>query len=126
MLCLPRRSIFTAVFAATALCAQPGAAQGNTEPRIEAIRFWSFGDVTRVAIEVKGEYRLTADHLESPPRLVFDLKGIRPPSSTKRGPQIFPVGDKLIRQIRVAETEPGVSRLVFDLRFRPILLPRNW
>lgn len=29
--------------------------------------------------------------------------------------RVFPVGDRLIRQIRVAETEPGVSRVVFDL-----------
>jgi N-acetylmuramoyl-L-alanine amidase len=115
MLRLPRRFISTAIVAATALCAQPPPVGASSEPRIEAIRFWSFGDVTRVAIEIKGEYRLVSDRLDSPPRLVFDLKGIRPPSSTKHGPQIFPVGDRLIRQIRVAETEPGVSRVVFDL-----------
>jgi N-acetylmuramoyl-L-alanine amidase len=112
---LPRRILSTAVIAATALCAQPPALAVDTTPRITAIRFWSFSDVTRVAIEIKGPYRLVSDHLDSPPRLVFDLKGILPPSSTKRGPQIFPVGDRLIRQIRVAETEPGVSRIVFDL-----------
>ncbi|HXE11855.1 MAG TPA: N-acetylmuramoyl-L-alanine amidase [Bryobacteraceae bacterium] len=112
---LPRRILSTAVIAATALCAQPLAQAATSEPRITAIRFWSFSDVTRVAIEIKGPYHVVSDHLDSPPRLVFDLKGILPPNSTKVGPQIFPVGDRLIRQIRVAETEPGVSRIVFDL-----------
>src|SRR6185312_3008286 len=82
---------------------------------IEAVRFWSFGDVTRVAIETHGEYKLTFDHLDSPPRLFFDLRGLRPPVSQRRGIQTFRVGDRLIKQIRVAETEPGVSRVVFDL-----------
>src|SRR6185312_990916 len=82
---------------------------------IEAVRFWSFGDVTRVAIETHGEYKLTFDHLDSPPRLFFDLRGLRPPVSQRHGIQTFRVGDRLIKQIRVAETEPGVSRVVFDL-----------
>ena len=91
MLRLPRRFLSTAIVAATALCAQqPRVAAPASEPRIEAIRFWSFGDVTRVAIEIKGEYRLAADRLDSPPRLVFDLKGLRPPSSTKRVRRCFP------------------------------------
>lgn len=115
MCSLPRRILSTAVIAAAALCAQVPARAADAESRIAAIRFWSFSDVTRVAIEIKGPYHVVSDHLDSPPRLVFDLKGILPPSSAKRGPQIFPVGDRLIRQIRVAETEPGVSRIVFDL-----------
>jgi N-acetylmuramoyl-L-alanine amidase len=115
MLRLPRRIFSAAVVAATTLCVQSPATDFSSSPRINAIRFWSFGDVTRVAIEINGEYQLSSDQLDSPPRFVFDLKGIRPPSSEKRGVRVIPVGDRLIRQIRVAETEPGVSRLVFDL-----------
>ncbi|MFZ0591237.1 MAG: N-acetylmuramoyl-L-alanine amidase [Bryobacteraceae bacterium] len=115
MLRLPRRIFSAAVVAAATLCVQSPAANASSSPRIEAIRFWSFGDVTRVAIEINGEYQVSSDRLDSPPRFVFDLKGIRPPSPEKPGVRIFPVGDRLIRQIRIAETEPGVSRVVFDL-----------
>jgi N-acetylmuramoyl-L-alanine amidase len=115
MLRLPRRIFSAAVVAATTLCVQSPGADPSAGPRIEAIRFWSFGDVTRVAIEINGQYQVSSDQLDSPPRFVFDLKGIRPLSSEKRGVRIFPVGDRLIRQIRVAETEPGVGRVVFDL-----------
>ena len=112
---LPRRILSAAALAATALCAQTRVSAAEADPHIEAIRFWSFGDVTRVAIETRGEYKLTFDHLDSPPRLFFDLRGLRPPVSSTRGAQVFRVGDRIIRQIRVAETEPGVSRVVFDL-----------
>src|SRR6185437_3611102 len=115
MLRLPCRIFSAAAIAATTLCAQTRVATSPADPHIEAIRFWSFGDVTRVAIETHGEYKLTFDHLDSPPRLFFDLRGLRPPVSQRRGIQTFRVGDRLIKQIRVAETEPGVSRVVFDM-----------
>jgi N-acetylmuramoyl-L-alanine amidase len=115
MLRLPCRIFSAAALAATSLLAQSRVNANSTDPHIEAIRFWSFGDVTRVAIETRGEYKLTFDHLDSPPRLFFDLRGLRPPTSSQHGIQTFPVGDRLIKQVRVAETEPGVSRVVFDL-----------
>jgi N-acetylmuramoyl-L-alanine amidase len=115
MLRSSRRILSAAVVAATSLCAQSHSISIPSESRIEAIRFWSFGDLTRVAIETNGEYSLSSDHLDSPPRLFFDLRGLRPPASPRKGTRIFRVGDRLIRQIRVAETEPGVSRVVFDL-----------
>lgn len=115
MLRLPCRILSAAAIAATSLLAQSRASVGSADPHIEAIRFWSFGDVTRVAIETRGEYKITFDRLDSPPRLFFDLRGLRPPASQQRGIQTFPVGDRLIKQIRVAETEPGVSRVVIDL-----------
>jgi N-acetylmuramoyl-L-alanine amidase len=115
MLRLPCRILSAAAIAATSLLAQSRATVGPTDSHIEAIRFWSFGDVTRVAIETRGEYKITFDRLDSPPRLFFDLRGLRPPASRQRGIQTFPVGDRLIKQIRVAETEPGVTRVVIDL-----------
>jgi N-acetylmuramoyl-L-alanine amidase len=115
MLRLPRRILSIAALAATAAYAQPRQAEQSTDPHIEAVRFWSFSDVTRVAIETRGAYKVTSDHLDSPPRLFFDLRGVRPPVSRRKGIQTFRVGDRLIRQIRVAETEPGVTRIVFDL-----------
>lgn len=113
---LPRRILSLAtIIAAAGTCAQPRQRDESTDPRIEAVRFWSFSDVTRVAIETHGAYKVTSDHLDSPPRLFFDLRGVRPPVSQRKGIQTFHVGDRLVRQIRVAETEPGVTRIVFDL-----------
>ena len=83
--------------------------------RIEAIRFWSFGDVTRVAIQTGGEYKLKSDQIENPSRLYFDFSGVRPPSVRHRGAEAIPVNDHRVRQIRVAEVSPGVTRVVFDL-----------
>jgi N-acetylmuramoyl-L-alanine amidase len=115
MLRLPRRVIsVTAFLSAAALCSQSRQAV-TASPHISAIRFWSFSDVTRIAIETIGDYKVTTDRVETPPRLVFDLHGLLPPTSPRKGVQTFAVGDHLIRQIRVAETEPSVSRIVFDL-----------
>ena len=91
------------------------AASAGSPPRVEAIRYWSFGDVTRVAIQTQGEYRLTLDQVENPARVYFDLTGLRPPASAKRGGEIIQVNDQRIKQIRVAEVNPGRTRIVFDL-----------
>lgn len=112
---LSRRIFSFAALLATGVIAQPRQPEQATDPRIEAVRFWSFSDVTRIAIETRGAYKVISDHLDSPPRLFFDLRGVRPPVSRRRGVQTFRVGDRLVRQIRVAETEPGVTRIVFDL-----------
>ena len=115
MRCLPRRISVLAVFtAALSPSLTPYQAQFSG-PRIEAIRFWSFGDVTRIAIETHGDYKLSSERLDNPPRLFFDLTGVLPPVSRQKGVQALSVGDHLVRQIRVAETEPGITRIVFDL-----------
>src|SRR5437763_9267135 len=104
------------VSAALSLCvAPPVQAQSHTSPHIEAIRFWSFGDVTRVAIQADGAYKLTSDQIERPSRLYFDLTGLRPSSTRHRGVETIQVGDPRLKQIRVAEVSPGRTRVVFDL-----------
>ncbi|MGI8959376.1 MAG: N-acetylmuramoyl-L-alanine amidase [Bryobacteraceae bacterium] len=83
--------------------------------RVQAIRFWSFGDVTRVAIQTEGYYRLKSDQIDNPSRLYFDLTGLRPPSARHHGVETIQVGDRRLRQIRIAEVSPGTTRVVFDL-----------
>ena len=80
-----------------------------------AIRFWSFGDVTRVAIETEGDYKLFSDQVEKPPRIYFDLTGLRPPATAHHGSQTIEIKDRLVKQIRIAEVLPGKTRVVFDL-----------
>lgn len=87
----------------------------GAQSRVEAIRFWSFGDVTRVAIQTEGDYKLVSDQIPNPYRLYFDLSGLRPPANAHRGMQTIAVNDHRVKEIRVAEVSPGKTRIVFDL-----------
>jgi N-acetylmuramoyl-L-alanine amidase len=118
MLRLSRRNGFFAPCAA-GLCALLAtsvfvSAQSQVT-RIDAIRFWSFGDVTRVALETRGEYQIHTEQLANPPRLFFDLHGLKLPAAPNKGVRSIQVGDQLVKQIRLGETTPGVTRVVFDL-----------
>jgi len=99
-----------ALFAA-GVCQAAGEANSS---RVTAVRFWSLGDVTRVAVEVSSEFRYKYDRLSNPDRLFYDIEGARPDMAPK-GTHSIPVGDGLLKQIRVAETQPGVTRIVLDL-----------
>ena len=90
------------------LAADPGSV------RVKQVRFWSLGEITRVAIEVSGEFKYRHDRLAAPDRVFFDIQGARP-EMTDRKIFTIPVGDPLVKQIRIAETQPGVTRVVVDL-----------
>ncbi|MGA2326433.1 MAG: N-acetylmuramoyl-L-alanine amidase [Bryobacteraceae bacterium] len=88
------------------------AISGLGQTRITAVRFWSVGDVTRVAIETDGETHYRAEQIDNPDRLFLDLQNTRPQS---RGLETISVGDRLLKQIRIARTLPSVTRVVLDL-----------
>ncbi len=115
MLCLPHSSASVSVAFLTFCFGAAAQSQSHAPARIQAIRFWSFGDVTRVAIQTDGEYKLTSDQIANPSRLYFDLTGLRPPSARNRGIQTIRVGDRRLKEIRIAEVSPGRTRIVFDL-----------
>ena len=109
--CISKRRNRVAGFllAAAALCS------GASAPsKVTAVRFWSLGDVTRVAIEVSSEFHYRSDRLSNPDRLFFDIQGAKP-QMVNKGMHVVNVGDPLLKQIRVAETQPGVTRIVLDL-----------
>lgn len=106
---LPQSTVFPLMLALTC-------AGGPTTPsHVQAIRFWSFGDVTRIAIQTQGDYELVTDQIPKPARVYFDLSGLRPPGSDRHHVQTIPVNDRRVKQIRVAEVSPGKTRIVFDL-----------
>lgn len=115
MLRLPRLVPLMALAAAPGFLTNISKAQSGGPPRVEAVRYWSFGDVTRIAVQTHGDYRFTSDQVERPSRIYFDLNGLRPPTSVRKGVQTIRVGDQRVKQIRVAEVRPGKTRLVFDL-----------
>ena len=82
---------------------------------VTAVRDWSLGDVTRIAIEVSGDFEFRTDRLHGPERVYFDVLGARPSFDGKRLYSKVIEGDKLVQKIRVAETTPGVTRVVLDL-----------
>jgi len=93
---------------------QASAADLGETHRVTAVRFWSLSGVTRIAIETDGDFQVKSDRLDSPDRLFFDLKGTRPTLSHK-SMTVIPVSDHLVRQIRVAEPQPNITRVVLDL-----------
>jgi N-acetylmuramoyl-L-alanine amidase len=82
--------------------------------KVSAVRFWSLGDLTRVAIDVSADFKYRTERLTNPDRLFFDIQGARPEMIAK-GLHTIPVGDGIVKQIRIAETQPGVTRIVLDL-----------
>jgi N-acetylmuramoyl-L-alanine amidase len=82
--------------------------------KVTAVRFWSLGEVTRVAIEVSADFKYRSDRLSDPDRLFFDIRGARPVMAEKKMYTVA-VGDALLKQIRIAETQPGMTRVVLDL-----------
>ncbi|MCZ2077089.1 MAG: N-acetylmuramoyl-L-alanine amidase [Bryobacterales bacterium] len=84
------------------------------ELAVSAIRFWPLGDVTRVAIEVTGEFEYRYDRVPNPDRLYFDILGAQS-LLQKHGTHVIPVGNRLLKQIRVALTRPNITRVVLDL-----------
>lgn len=81
---------------------------------VTAVRFWSMPETTRVVIETTDEFQFRSDHVPNPDRLFFDLMGMQVRMGPK-GTHNISVADKLLKQIRVAEPQPNVTRVVFDL-----------
>lgn len=99
----------------TAALARQAGAGGSL--RVTSVRFWPLGESTRVVVEVSGEFTYRYDRLSNPERIYFDIPGSRPVLSKQRIHTI-PVGDALLQQIRVSETQPNVTRVVLDLNVR--------
>jgi N-acetylmuramoyl-L-alanine amidase len=102
------------ILASTLLLAGYVSAEPAPTTAVTGVRFWSFGDTTRIVIEATGEVLLQSDRVPNPDRLFFDFMGARMRLG-RRGQHSIPVGDRLLRQIRVAQTSPEVTRVVFDL-----------
>ncbi len=102
------------VFVMAGVCAAGAALDSG---KVTAVRFWSLGDVTRIAIEVSSDFTFKYNHLSDPERLFFDIHGARPEmaSGKRNGAHTITVGDTLVDQIRIAENQPEMTRVVLDL-----------
>ncbi len=98
---------------AAVLCAASLAVAGGDTLEVTAVRHWSLADLTRIAVEVSGDFRHHSGRLANPDRIYFDIFDSRS-RLTVAGARI-PVGDNLLKQVRVAQTTPTVTRVVLDL-----------
>ena len=83
---------------------------------VDATRVWTAPDYTRVTIESSMAISNDQMMLQNPERIVIDLKGIQINDSLKQ--LSFKVNnlDPSIKNIRVAQFNPKVTRLVIDLK----------
>lgn len=90
------------------------------------IRIQSEDQVTKVTVTVNGLIDIKSERIENPSRIFIDFADTVPmltgrtENSPRGAMQAIRAGDKLLRQIRVAENQKGVTRLVFDLEIAEV------
>jgi N-acetylmuramoyl-L-alanine amidase len=82
--------------------------------QVTGIRAFSHPGSTRVIVETTGPAEFHADRAHDPDRLYFDILRARPWINGHRV-ATRQIGDTLATRVRVAETTPGTTRIVFDL-----------
>ena len=82
-------------------------------PRVTGVRHWSTPDYTRVAIDVEQEVKFGSQRISNPDRIFFDLRDTKL-ASTLVG-KTFDVDDGFLKKIRVAESQPGRTRIVLEV-----------
>lgn len=82
-------------------------------PRVTAIRHWSTPDYTRVAIDVESDVKYASQRISNPDRIFFDLRDTKL-ASTLVG-KSFDVDDGFLKKIRVAQFQPGRTRVVLEV-----------
>ncbi|HTW31002.1 MAG TPA: N-acetylmuramoyl-L-alanine amidase [Candidatus Sulfotelmatobacter sp.] len=82
-------------------------------PRVTGIRHWSTPDYTRVAIDLEGDIKFGSQRISNPDRIFFDLRNTKL-ASTLVG-KTFDVDDGFLKKIRVAQFQPGRTRVVLEV-----------
>src|SRR5580700_4540009 len=102
--------------------------QSGHVPRVTAIRHWSTPDYTRVAIDLESEIKFGSQRLPNPDRIFFDLRDTKL-ASTLVG-KSFDVDDGFLKKIRVAQFQPGRTRVVLEVDdfsdYEAFLLPNPY
>jgi N-acetylmuramoyl-L-alanine amidase len=93
--------------------AESANARRSALPRVTGVRHWSTPDYTRVAIDVEREVKFGSQRISHPDRIFFDLRDTTL-ASTLVG-KTFDVDDGFLKKIRVAEFQPGRTRIVLEV-----------
>ena len=102
--------------------------QSGRLPRVTGIRHWSTPDYTRVAIDLESEIKFGSQRIANPDRIFFDLRDTKL-ASTLVG-KSFDVDDGFLKKIRVAQFQPGRTRVVLEVDnlsdYEAFLLPNPY
>ncbi len=82
-------------------------------PEVTAVRHWVGPNYTRIVIGTEGEVKFDTSRLRNPDRIVLDLQNTR--LSPALVGKTFPVESGFLRQVRVAQFSPTVTRVVLDV-----------
>jgi N-acetylmuramoyl-L-alanine amidase len=97
-------------------------------PRVTGIRHWSTPDYTRVAIDIEQDVKFESQRIAHPDRIFFDLRDTKL-ASTLVG-KTLDVDDGFLKKIRVAEFQPGRTRVVLEVdelaSYNAFLLPNPY
>jgi len=80
--------------------------------RVTRIEHNITGDRVRVVVRFNAPVQYVAGTATDPFRIFFDLRGTHPGAALAAR---APVGDTLVQRIRVAQYQPGITRMVLDL-----------
>ncbi len=107
---------------------KPSEPHSGRLPRVTGIRHWSTPDYTRVAIDLEGDVRFASQRIAHPDRIFFDLRDTKL-ASTLVG-KSFDVDDGFLKKIRVAQFQPGRTRVVLEVDdlsdYEAFLLPNPY
>lgn len=84
--------------------------------KILGVRIWPAEDYTRITIESDKALPITQQLLTNPDRLVVDVQGMELNATLKDLVAKVKPNDPYVSQIRVGQFQPGLVRLVFDLK----------
>ena len=97
--------------------AETSAAGDTNEDRkpshVTSIRHWSNPEYSRVTIGLEKDIKFESQRIDHPERIFFDLLDTNL-TSTLLG-KTFDVDDSLLKKIRVAQFQPGKSRIVLEV-----------
>jgi len=107
---------------------QPTVQRKQGLPMVTGIRHWSTPDYTRVAIDVDREVKYEAGRVSGPDRIFFDLPDTKLASILVG--KSFEVQDGFLKKIRVAQYQPGYTRVVLEVAdvsdYSAFLLPNPY
>ena len=82
--------------------------------QVTGIRSWSHAGSTRIILETTGPFQYRTDRAQNPDRFFIDILNAQPWIGKKRLAS-HEIGDRLAKRVRIAETAPSTTRVVFDL-----------
>ena len=107
---------FVALLLSQVVLAAVGGGRARAAEPIRSVRIWPAADYTRLTIESRNPVRHSLLSVKNPERLVLDLEDVDLPSVQQQLASRPLQNDPYISALRAARNQPGVIRLVLDLK----------